>query len=56
MMTAVPKRKLLSGIALVATLALPFGATHAGDTIKIGGMAPLSSPGSYQQGPELVIG
>ena len=55
-MTAVPKRKLLSGIALVATLALPFGATHAGDTIKIGGMAPLSSPGSYQQGPELVLG
>ena len=56
MMTAVPKRKFLSGIALVATLALPFGATHAGDTIKIGGMAPLSSPGSYQQGPELVLG
>ena len=55
-MTAVPKRKLLSGIALVETLALPFGATHAGDTIKIGGMAPLSSPGSYQQGPELVLG
>jgi len=55
-MTAVPKRKFLSGIALVATLALPFGATHAGDTIKIGGMAPLSSPGSYQQGPELVLG
>ena len=56
MMTAVPKRKFLSGIALVATLALPFGATHAGDTIKIGGMAPLSSPGSYQQGPERVLG
>ena len=55
-MTAVPKRKFLSGIALVATLALPFGAPHAGDTIKIGGMAPLSSPGSYQQGPELVLG
>ena len=56
MMTAVPKRKFLSGIALVAAMALPFGATHAGDTIKIGGMAPLSSPGSYQQGPELVLG
>ena len=55
-MTAVPKRKFLSWIALVATLALPFGATHAGDTIKIGGMAPLASPGSYQQGPELVLG
>ena len=56
MMTEVRKRKLLSGIALVAAMALPFGATQAGDTIKIGGMAPLSSPGSYQQGPELVLG
>ena len=56
MMTEVRKRKLLSGIALVAAMALPFGATHAGDTIKIGGMAPLSAPGSYQQGPELVLG
>ena len=55
-MTAVPKRKFLSGIALVATLALPFGATHAGETINFGGRAPLSSPGSYQQGPELVLG
>ena len=56
MMTKVRKRKLLSGIALVAAMAVPFGATQAGDTIKIGGMAPLSSPGSYQQGPELVLG
>jgi len=56
MMTEVRKRKLLSGIALVAAMAVPFGATQAGDTIKIGGMAPLSSPGSYQQGPELVLG
>ena len=55
-MTEVRKRKLLSGIALVAAMAVPFGATQAGDTIKIGGMAPLSSPGSYQQGPELVLG
>ena len=55
-MTGVRKRKLLSGIALVAAMAVPFGATQAGDTIKIGGMAPLSSPGSYQQGPELVLG
>jgi len=56
MMTGVRKRKLLSGIALVAAMAVPFGATQAGDTIKIGGLAPLSSPGSYQQGPELVLG
>jgi len=56
MMTEVRKRKLLSAIALVAATAVPFGATQAGDTIKIGGMAPLSSPGSYQQGPELVLG
>ncbi|MDC0039018.1 ABC transporter substrate-binding protein [Gammaproteobacteria bacterium] len=55
-MTGVRKRKLLSGIALVAAMAVPFGATQAGDTIKIGGLAPLSSPGSYQQGPELVLG
>ena len=55
-MTEVRKRKLLSGIALVAAMAVPFGATQAGDTIKIGGLAPLSSPGSYQQGPELVLG
>ena len=55
-MTEVRKRKLLSAIALVAAMAVPFGATQAGDTIKIGGMAPLSSPGSYQQGPELVLG
>ena len=55
-MTGVRKRKLLSGIALVAAMAVPFGVTQAGDTIKIGGMAPLSSPGSYQQGPELVLG
>ena len=56
MMTEVRNRKLLSGIALVAALAVPVSAVQAGDTIKIGGLAPLSSPGSYQQGPELVLG
>ena len=55
-MTEVRNRKLLSGIALVAALAVPVSAVQAGDTIKIGGLAPLSSPGSYQQGPELVLG
>jgi branched-chain amino acid transport system substrate-binding protein len=49
-------KKWLSRLALTAMLALPFSMTYAGDTIKIGGMAPLSSPGSYQQGPELVLG
>ncbi|HAN60023.1 MAG TPA: hypothetical protein DCQ11_04130 [Gammaproteobacteria bacterium] len=56
MMTEVRNRKLLSGIALVAALAVPVSAVQAGETIKIGGLAPLSSPGSYQQGPELVLG
>ena len=55
-MTEVRNRKLLSGIALVAALAVPVSAVQAGETIKIGGLAPLSSPGSYQQGPELVLG
>ena len=49
-------KKWLSRLTLTAMLALPFSMTYAGDTIKIGGMAPLSSPGSYQQGPELVLG
>ena len=48
--------KRLSGLALAAALALPAGAVHGADTIRIGGLAPLSSPGSYQQGPELVLG
>ena len=48
--------KRLSGLALAAALALPAGAVQGADTIRIGGLAPLSSPGSYQQGPELVLG
>jgi branched-chain amino acid transport system substrate-binding protein len=34
--------------------ALPAAADE--DVIKLGGLAPLSSPGSYQQGAELVLG
>ena len=49
-------KKLLSQFALVAAVSFSVSAIQAGDTIKIGGMAPLSSPGSYQQGPELVLG
>ena len=49
-------KKLLSQLALAAAVSFSVGAVEAGDTIKIGGMAPLSSPGSYQQGPELVLG
>ena len=49
-------KKSLSQFVLVAALSLFVSTIHAGDTIKIGGMAPLSSPGSYQQGPELVLG
>jgi len=40
--------------AILATA--PLAAAQAQDTIKIGAMAPLSSPGSYQQGPELLLG
>lgn len=49
-------KKLLSQFALATVVSLSISAIEAGDTIKIGGMAPLSSPGSYQQGPELVLG
>ncbi len=49
-------KKLLSQLALAAAVSFSVSAVEAGDTIKIGGMAPLSSPGSYQQGPELVLG
>ena len=49
-------KKLLSQFALAAAVSFSVSAIEAGDTIKIGGMAPLSSPGSYQQGPELVLG
>ena len=49
-------KKLLSQLALAAAVSFSVSAIEAGDTIKIGGMAPLSSPGSYQQGPELVLG
>ena len=55
-MIEIRHKQLLSQFALVAALSLSVSATQAGETIKIGGMAPLSSPGSYQQGPELVLG
>jgi branched-chain amino acid transport system substrate-binding protein len=56
-MTKLRTSKLLSGAAVAAALSLSAVAVGADDhTIKIGGMAPLSSPGSYQQGPELVLG
>ena len=48
--------KSLSGAAVAAALSLSGAAAGAADTIKVGGLAPLSSPGSYQQGPELVLG
>lgn len=54
-MTRSSNGKLLSGVALAATLSLS-AAAGAADTIKVGGVAPLSSPGSYQQGQELVLG
>ena len=54
-MSKLRNMKSLSGAAVAAALSLS-AAAGAADTIKIGGMAPLSSPGSYQQGPELVLG
>ena len=48
--------KSLSGTALGAALSIAVAAAGAADTIKVGGVAPLSAPGSYQQGQELVYG
>jgi branched-chain amino acid transport system substrate-binding protein len=42
-------------MAVAGVLAFP-AMSAAQDVIKIGGVAPLSSPGSYQQGRELVLG
>lgn len=55
-MTRLRNVKSLSGAAVAAALSLSGAAAGAADTIKVGGLAPLSSPGSYQQGPELVLG
>ena len=41
---------------VVAGAPAPPAMSAAQDVIKIGGVAPLSSPGSYQQGRELVLG
>jgi branched-chain amino acid transport system substrate-binding protein len=48
-------RRTLTALAVAVALAVP-AAAQAQDVIKIGGVAPLSSPGSYQQGAELVLG
>ncbi len=47
--------KTLAALAVAGALAFP-ALSAAQDVIKIGGVAPLSSPGSYQQGAELVLG
>ena len=47
--------KILATMAVAGVLAFP-AMSAAQDVIKIGGVAPLSSPGSYQQGAELVLG
>ena len=51
----VKTRKLLAGLPIAAALALAVPA-GAQDMIKVGAVGPLSSPGSYQQGKELVLG
>lgn len=48
--------KTLAALAVAGALAFPTALSAAEDVIKIGGLAPLSSPGSYQQGAELVLG
>ena len=48
--------KSVSGTALGAALSIAVATAGAADTIKVGGVAPLSAPGSYQQGQELVYG
>ncbi len=47
--------KTLAALAVAGALAFP-ALSAAQDVIKLGGVAPLSSPGSYQQGAELVLG
>ena len=47
--------KTLATMVVAGALAFP-AMSAAQDVIKIGGVAPLSSPGSYQQGRELVLG
>ena len=48
-------KKLLLGLPLFAALSIT-GPASGAETIKVGGLAPLSSPGAYQQGKELVLG
>ncbi len=53
-------KKLRQGYAIVLTVAMvlfAMGVTvTAQDVIRLGAVAPLSSPGSYQQGRELLLG
>ena len=55
-MTRSMHRSLLAGAALAAVLGLAAIPAGAQETIKLGALAPLSSPGSYQQGEEMVRG
>ena len=55
-MTRSMHRSLLAGAALAAVLGLAAMPAGAQETIKLGALAPLSSPGSYQQGEEMVRG
>ena len=50
MNTLINKRRLLAAAVMIA---LPFGAASAAETIKIGGIAPLSPPGGVQTGESL---
>ncbi|MFQ5827678.1 MAG: ABC transporter substrate-binding protein [Candidatus Methylomirabilia bacterium] len=45
---------LLTVVALLCAFTLP--ASAAEDVIRLGAVAPLSSPGSYQQGKQLLLG
>ena len=53
-------KRLRQGYAIVLTVTMvlfALGVTaSAQDVIRLGAVAPLSSPGSYQQGKELLLG
>lgn len=46
----------VAGLALAAVLGLAAGTAEAQETIKLGAVGPLSSPGAYQQGEEMIRG
>lgn len=50
------RARLLLGALVSGVLALGWGAAHGQEPIKIGGVAPLSAPGSFESGKLMVMG